>query len=234
MTRQMTFDDDSEDTENDDPRSGEFFRKETLRQWRGERWRKPDVFETYAGGAHAIWYGPAGVDGDTATECVWDDNANTFEVSEYQSVAGLFDSYDKSAPFLKNTTRFTLKAVHKAVKDIGQKPTGILMWAVGLGVAQLAYFGGAEDMVCCLPVSGDGLSGDVVHASRRFIDSSIPRDVEVLKDGSWLLADAYVRIVEGSDRMWRVRDKRDRLWTSGLHREWNTPRAAYNAYRGLT
>jgi hypothetical protein len=252
MTRQLSFDDDDDD----DDDAGEFFRKETLGQWRKKRWRKPDVFDTYPDGARAIWYGPNGADGDEATECIWDTPSQTFEVTEYQSIAGDFDegTYDPDEPFSTQTTSFTIKAVMQAIKDIGENPTGIIMWAVSLGVAQLAYFGGAESMVDSLPTGSEewnedtllygksflkGLSGDVVQASRRFIDSSIPPDVEVLKDGSWILSNAfdapresYVRIVEGSDHMWRVRDKRDRLWTSGLTREWNTPRAAYNAYKG--
>lgn len=169
MTRQLylSFDDDDAD----DPNAGEYFRKETLSLWRGKRWRKPDVFDTYPDGARAIWYGPDGPDGEMATECIWDTPSQTFEVTEYQSVVGMFDegTYDPDAPFSTQTTRFTVKAVMKAVADIGEKPTGMIVWAVGLGVAQLAYFGGEESMVDSLPTGSEAWNEDTLLHGKSFL-----------------------------------------------------------------
>jgi hypothetical protein len=139
----------------DEPESGEFFDDAVLGQWRRGPWRKPDVNEHLPGGVHLIWYGPHGRDGDVATELIADIEAGTIAVSEYNSVVGLFDegAYDPDYPFAKQTTKFAVKAVLKALRDERIKPKRgtILLWAAGLGVAQLAHYGGAEEMVESLP-----------------------------------------------------------------------------------
>lgn len=152
----MSDDDDTAPLFDDTPpKRGEFFDDNALGQWHQEPWSKPDVSAHLPGGVQLIWYSDQRRDGDMATELIADIEAGTIAVSEYNSVVGLFDegSYDPDYTFAKQTTEFTLKAVLKALRDARIKPkTGtILLWAVGLGVAQLAYYGGAEDMVESLP-----------------------------------------------------------------------------------
>jgi hypothetical protein len=145
--------DDDDDTAPlfNEPKRGEFFDDNALGQWHMKPWRKPDVSEHLSGGAQLIWYGPHGRNGDVATELIADIEAGMIAVS----VVGLLDegSYDPDYPFSKQTTAFTVKAVLKALRDERIKPKRgtILLWAVGLGVAQLAYYGGVEEMVEGLP-----------------------------------------------------------------------------------
>jgi hypothetical protein len=234
--RQLTlFDDDGED---DDPRSGEFFTKEALGQWREEPFRKPDALDTGPGYARAIWYGPEGPDGEVATEVVADMDGNTFEVSEYQHVGGLIDegNYDPDEPFTVQTTKFTLKAVLKALKDAGKKlKRGELVgWAASLGVAQIAYYGGADSWVSELPrIEGGlkGFNGDVIRASRRFAERAVPAGVQVLDDGSWWVGELHTMIVQQEHGHWAVLLHGLR-WSprGGIRTVWRTPYAAYTAF----
>ncbi len=166
MTKERRFFDD--EPEEDDPHAGEFFTEETLGQWSLQPWRKPDIFETYRGGARAIWYGPEGAEGDVASELIWDEpgssdlGGGSFTFTEYQHVGGLFDkgTYDERTPFLTQSTTFTVRAVLEALREAGiEKPRRLLLWAPGLGSAQVSYWGGEDGWAESLPVADPGLDG---------------------------------------------------------------------------
>ena len=93
-------------------------------------WRVPDnqVMQIWA-----VWYGPAGPEGDCATE-VERISEGLYEVSEYTCVVGLIDN--PPAPILKTTT-------------VIEAPD--LLVAPSIGTQYLAYYGGEETWVNELP-----------------------------------------------------------------------------------
>ena len=100
-----------------------------------EEWRKPDYQHTDINDeiVHAIWYGPAGPEGDTATEVerIYGDSYN---VTEYVCVVGLLDSYP--APILATST-------------VIEAENALL--APCYGTQYMAHYGGEEEFVKELP-----------------------------------------------------------------------------------
>lgn len=115
--------------------------------------RKPDVDHRES----AIWYGPDGEDGDSATEVEMSDpsyGGGPISVSEYRSLVGYADDLDEDYPFLKITTTFDMDELRDAIKAYrGNKLGGadIKRWAAGYGTAVIAYYGGDEETVESLP-----------------------------------------------------------------------------------
>jgi len=131
--------------------------KESLEQWDGEKWRKPDEFVDSSRpglGVIAIWYGPGGPDGENATMVEWD-GYDSIEVSEYQYLPGLVDEVITGEEFLKTTAYLDTDDVVDTLRRAGvRKPKNneeLLRWVAGLGVAHIAYWGGTEEYVDELP-----------------------------------------------------------------------------------
>ncbi len=95
-------------------------------------WRKPD--KSY-GDEWGVWYGPAGEEGECATEVEL--NPNYYVVKEFTFVGTLIDDYDPDFPFLCIET-----TVEKA---------DTLQEAAELGVRKIAKEGGMESFVSGLP-----------------------------------------------------------------------------------
>jgi len=123
--------------------------KQTLEQWNAKKWRKPDVWID----GYAIWYGPGGAEGENATEVELDSMG--IQISEYQYLPGLVDGVVPGEEFLKTSTYLDIDDVLRALKGARiRKPKtdkDLIRWAVGLGVAQIAYWGGDEDYTDELP-----------------------------------------------------------------------------------
>lgn len=127
-----------------------------VENWNSELWREADVSEVESG--YLIWYGPHGVDGDVATliELVGDGD---FEVSDFQGVEGLLENPE--APILKSTVYFGIDELDAAVDSVegedahirllGFSQDELLRFAVGYGIAKLAYSGGEEQFLDDLP-----------------------------------------------------------------------------------
>ena len=97
-------------------------------------WREPD---SRSDDNWAVWYGPAGQDGDCATEC--ERQFDGFVVREFQHVGGLIEDYDEDQPFL---------CIETWVSD---EEANNLCKAVGIGVDRIREQGGPESFVESLP-----------------------------------------------------------------------------------
>lgn len=119
----------------------------TLEQWSGKRFRKPDVFD----GRSAAWYGPDGPDGEHATVATSDDDGVI--VWEYTYVVGLIE--DPYADYAVTKTHLSYDDIEQAVGTIwsarGRASALFLQWAASIGVAKLAYHGGEESWANQLP-----------------------------------------------------------------------------------
>lgn len=115
--------------------------------------RKPDRSDK----EFAVWYGPGGEDGDSATEVEMSDpsyGGGPISVSEYESLVGYVDDVDEDRPFRKITTTFDVAELRAAIKAYrGNKLGGadIKRWAAGYGSAVIAHYGGDEETVDSLP-----------------------------------------------------------------------------------
>jgi hypothetical protein len=132
-------------------------------QWELKEWRKPDMSYEFG----MIWYGPAGDEGDVATEVEWSDwEAGVFSVSEYQDATGLIERVDPDFSILKGTVgvgtyelarelveqgHVTANTVKETAETILDRPEIFARWAASMGVAKLAYWGGDEEYVERLP-----------------------------------------------------------------------------------
>lgn len=83
-----------------------------------------------------IWYGPAGVDGDCATEVVVY-TPGSFLVREYQYVEGYLEDYEKETPFL--------------CTEVYIEYEGGPCVAARIGANQIAQSGGTESWHAELP-----------------------------------------------------------------------------------
>lgn len=126
--------------------------------WDGRPWRSADGYAADG----AIWYGPAGVEGDTATEVTWTCRRSRceFTITEYQHVVGLVDN--PPAPFIATSATVLTDEIDQALFALGlpglsvdrEDPAEWARWAAGLGVAKLAHSGGHEEWVNELPEMG--------------------------------------------------------------------------------
>lgn len=91
--------------------------------------RRPDVSVP---GSYWLWYGPAGRDGDCATEV--EECHGGYIVREYQDVSGLIENPDDT--FLVRETFVEASGPY---------------WAAQYGVLKLAYEGGEESWADALP-----------------------------------------------------------------------------------
>jgi hypothetical protein len=126
--------------------------KNVLKQWHKQQWRDPDVWSPSKYGSFAIWYGPAGPDGEQATMVEGADDH--FTVTEYQNVVGLID--DPEADFSMHSVTIDAQDVFDTLKvakitSKGRDLKGLFGWVAGLGVARLAYYGGEESWASELP-----------------------------------------------------------------------------------
>ena len=103
-----------------------------------ERWRIPDRMVGSDPTRWAVWYGPADVDGDCATE-IDGDTADGWTVRTYQHVDGLIEQYDRDTPFLVLETH------------VGYAEADDYAVAVGIGVDRIAEQGGDESWAAELP-----------------------------------------------------------------------------------
>lgn len=90
-----------------------------------------------------IWYGPAGEEGDVATEI------------EESGRSGWLDDVDPLTPILKTTTYVDVDDLKKYLAKIGVRhdvdDDTLVRYAVSLGVAQISYYGGDDEFVAELP-----------------------------------------------------------------------------------
>lgn len=133
--------------------------RNVLEQWDQELWRKPDVYTRGKDRIFpplAIWYGPADAEGDVATVAEFEGDGY-IKVSEYQDMTGYIDDPEQlgDEPILITSTYLDAREVeHILSKAKIRKPRSALQlirWAVGLGVAYLAYYGGSEEYTDELP-----------------------------------------------------------------------------------
>jgi len=102
-------------------------------------WREPDL---RIGNTYAVWYGPAGVEGDCATEIEHD--GWYWRITEYQHVGGLVDEYQADTPFLTQTTYIDTLAAHVPLR-----------YVVSRGVDYMGHYGGSEGWEEYLPGDDD-------------------------------------------------------------------------------
>ena len=131
--------------------------KETLREWQHrKRFRKPDVFfydkHIPSLGISAIWYGPAGVEGDYATEVETQGATDFFEVSEYMPL----ERHEEGSPILKVTSTIDARdelmdTLIKLKVPLPSNVKDLTRYVAALGVAKIAYWGGTEEEVEELP-----------------------------------------------------------------------------------
>jgi hypothetical protein len=126
----------------------------TLETWDKEQWRSPDVWADHSKvglGIIAIWYGPGGRKGDSATLLEMDEY--TVEVSEYMNTEGYFDEPPPDQ-FLVTKTGIDVGDIVRVLKARGVKVRSrkdFARWAVGIAVAHLFYWGGEEGYESELP-----------------------------------------------------------------------------------
>jgi len=123
-------------------------------QMSGEPWREPDRERGSDSWLEYVWYGPAGEDGDTASELTWSRNTDLFGFSDYQHVGGLLDVYDPDFPYLKTSVFFTGNALRAALKLFDMSfpvKQDLALFAADYGQAVLAHYGGEENAVESLP-----------------------------------------------------------------------------------
>jgi hypothetical protein len=134
--------------------------KNVREQWDRELWRKPDVYTGKKDPMFppiAIWYGLSGVEGDVATMAELE-SGYYLTVSEYQDITGYIDEptkEDLENPFLVTSTTLDLRDVLLVLSRARiRRPRSTLQlirWAVGIGVAYIAYYGGSEERTDELP-----------------------------------------------------------------------------------
>lgn len=116
-----------------------------LNQWPRHVWRQPDHEECH----YAIWYGPDGADGDVATTIAYEEGY--FTVTEYAR-------HPDGGDLISSSTEIGAQLVRDTVFQVlGIRPAeqNLHLWAVGIGVAALAYYGGDEDTAIDLPRGGN-------------------------------------------------------------------------------
>jgi hypothetical protein len=103
-----------------------------------KQWRTPDdqVVGIRYHRTWAVWYGPAGINGDYATEI--ESTPGGWVVREYQCVLGYFDEYN-GPPFLCTET------------FVSNEESDQYEIAIDIGVKRIAYYGGDESFVDSLP-----------------------------------------------------------------------------------
>lgn len=129
-------------------------------QWDSEPWREPDEESE---GTYAAWYGP----GDDPESCVTvEKNGTGWDVAEYKDTTGLIEDVGEQERFLVVTTHVDGKDVENVLTAAGKEDViddlldeddfwiedvELLRWVAGVGVAKIAYFGGAETFAGELP-----------------------------------------------------------------------------------
>lgn len=121
--------------------------------WDRKPFRVPDEsVESKDHGDYAIWYGPAGDEGDVATEVT--PEYGGWEIAEYRDVSWLDAEagIEGDDPFLKISTRVTLDELEGALgRPVPEDSALASRLAAGYGVAYLGYYGGTEERVKELP-----------------------------------------------------------------------------------
>lgn len=121
--------------------------------WKADEWRDPDYRDDFSW----VWYGPGGKEGDHATELEW--LGGGWNVSEYAGVGGEASPYGldilKTTTFIGNIflsdALWRAKGISITPEAIDEDPDEWGKFAVSLGIAYLAYFGGNEEWVESLP-----------------------------------------------------------------------------------
>jgi len=116
---------------------------------RDEPFREPDIYLD----GYAIWYGPAGVDGDVATEVERIDFGR-FNVAEYQDTTGYFD-VEQDPSILKTSAYADLSEIVEnysvTEEELEDDDLLAIRWAARAGVDAMANNGGEEEFVDELP-----------------------------------------------------------------------------------
>ena len=130
--------------------------KETLHQWHNKKpFRKPDVYFYDKNipdlGLSAIWYGPAGPEGDYATEVEWENNG--FNVSKYMPLEP--HPIGGETHIIKITTFIEADEIINTLRNLKirlpENVQKLARYAAAIGVAKIASWGGEEDEVEELP-----------------------------------------------------------------------------------
>ena len=121
-------------------------RPETIAHWHKQKWRLPD----YDDGSTAIWYGPDGPQGEYATTIDYDD-IYQYAITEFSP-----DPNNNSNNIVCITVLLSKDDVDETLRVSGVYTTGSNehLWAVGLGVAEIFYFGGDTSDFCTIPNPG--------------------------------------------------------------------------------
>ena len=118
-------------------------------QWDFKQWREPDAIGL---DNKLIWYGPDGERGEYATTAEWEEEENYWIISKYSP----FPEPSEEGPILKLTTTVNPDEFFEVFQEIYQGlsydeiydyPDEFVRWAVSLGTAKIAYWGGDEEVV---------------------------------------------------------------------------------------